>query len=262
MRLLMIIGLGMTLAVTSACQKSGKRRAKFKTGAQSEEKPSARAEAINQMVGDQGKCLKVDKLIAALMTTPDETYLLYTSDSNFFEKGSQEPLLEILTGRNLLKDSDRAYYLSLNAIDDKCEKVSLPNNGTNRPGVYVVINGTNKNKLVLQNTADANEIITYDYNRKNNLTITVQTASSLTCGGKLPLKRTWTLAFAEGLERMNVSKDMMNLFSKNIQLPTEAHRATFTGKVNQTRVHLSYPSFLKMAEAVKAATKENAICPK
>lgn len=262
MRLFMIIGLGMTLAVTSACQKSGKHRAKFKTGTQAEEKASARAEAINNMIGDSSKCLRVDKLIAAMMTTPDETYMLYTSDTNVIEKADQEPFLEILTGKNLIDGSTRAFYLKLEGLDDKCETVSLPNTGGPRAAVFKVLKTSNKNKLNLQNANDPEDLISYEYNRKNHLKITTFT-SSLACGKKIRVQRTWTLAYGEGLERLNVSREMMNLFDRNIQLPTEARRATFdTGKTNQTRVHLSYPTYSIIAGSVKEASKQNALCPK
>lgn len=260
MRLFIIMGLGLTMAVTSACQKGGKRREHFRTGTQ--EKASARAAAINSIVGESAKCLKVDKLIAALMGTPNETYLLYTSDLNFIDKGEQnEPLHEILTGENLLKNSSKSFYLSFNAIDDKCETVAMPDTGSGRPAVFKVLPTSNKNRLNLQNVNDPTERLSYEYNRRNRLKITQYLSGGSKCGkgGAFEVQKTYVLAFGEGMNHIVVSRRMMNLF-KSV-LPAEASRATFeTSRPNVTRVELSYPTYSIMAEAVQKASAKGPIC--
>lgn len=263
MRLFIIMGLGLTMAVTTACQKGGAHRAHIRMGAQAQEKVSARADAINNMLGDSGKCLKVDKLIAAMMATPNETYLFYTADLNFIEKGDNEPLLEVLNGDNLLKNSTKSFYLSFNAIDDKCETVSMNNTGSGRPAVYKVLSSSNKNKLDLQNVNDPTEKLSYEYNRRDHLKITQYLSGGISCGrgGAFEVRKTYVLAYGEGMNHITVSREMMNMFDRKIQLPTEGRRAAFeTTRPNMTRVELSYPTYSVIAERVRLAATQSPIC--
>jgi hypothetical protein len=263
MRLFIIMGLGLTMAVTTACQKGGKHRAHIRMGNQAQEKTSARADAINGMLGDGGKCLKVDKLIAAMMATPNETYLFYTADANFIEKGENEPLLEVLNGKNLLKNSTKSFYLSFNAIDDKCETVSMNNTGSARPAVFKVLATSNKNRLNLQNVNDPTEKLSYEYNRRNRLKITHYLSGGVSCGkgGAFEVKKTYVLAYGEGMNHIVVSREMMNMFDGKIQMPTEARRAAFdTSRPNVTRVEISYPTYSVMAELVGKAAAQGPIC--
>jgi hypothetical protein len=263
MRLFIIMGLGLTMIVTTACQKGGEHRAHIRMGGQGQEKVSARADAINNMLGDSGKCLKVDKLIAAMMSTPNETYLLYTADLNFIEKGESEPLLEVLNGENLLKNSNKSFYLSFNAIGDKCETVSMNNTGSGRPAVFKILSTSNKNTLNLQNVNDPTEKISYEYNRRDHLKITHYLSGGVSCGkgGAFEVKQTYILAYGEAMNHITVSREMMNMFDRKIQLPTEARRAAFdTSRPNMTRVELSYPTYSVIAEKVRQAATQSPIC--
>ena len=263
MRLFIIMGLGLTMAVTTACQKGAKHRAHFRLAGQADEKVSARAEAINNALGNGGDCLKVDRLIKVLTSTESETYLLYTANLNFVEKGDKEPLLEILTGGNLLKNSNKSFYLGFQAIDEKCDTVAMNNTGGAKPAVFKVLKTSNKDRLNLQNVNDPNELLSYEYNRRSHLKITHYLSGGLSCGkGAFQVQKTYILAYGEGMNRITVSREMMNLFDRKVQLPTEARRATFdTTRPNQTRVQLSFPTYSIMAGTVSEAAASAPLCP-
>ncbi len=261
MRLFIIMGLGLTLTVTSACQRDAKRRMSLKRPDQAAAGLSERSKAINQEVGTDN-CLRVDKLIHALTSVPSETVLIYTSNLTMLEQGDDEPLLEVLPAGELLKSSRKSGLFGLTYTDDKCATVALTNAGS-KPLIYKVMKTTGKDVLALQ-SADSLEKIVYQFDRRDTLKITVSRSGGAACGkGARELRNTYVLTYAEGMSSIEVSRSMLALLDRAAALPSDIRRAMMnnTNARVHTKVQVSYPAYLMMQKALNESGFKRPLCP-
>jgi hypothetical protein len=282
MRLFVLVSLCLSFAVTG-CNNGGKKRQSLrKNKAGVDAKASENSQKINKAIEDK-KCLRVDKLVREIMKLKDETVVIYTSDLDLgllsvtadptFEsqvdaktrahallKNDREPILESLRASDLQTRSSIAFLLSISAIDDECKTAAFES--TARATYEIFKKGPGA--LWMRNKADSADLILYQYDRKNKLTITHYTPNTAEYCGKQPrmLKRKYILAREDSTDKLELERGFAELIAANIEEPAEMTAALGKDSAGRmsAKVVLKYSVLRGVQQILQAETFQQPAC--
>ena len=287
-RLFVLSALCLAFAVT-ACNNGGKKRVAIRRGSpgQADANASEKTRNLNKAIEDKS-CLRVDRLLSEIVKLKDETVVIYTSDldlglvsgagrgadprfesqvdaktrANALLKNDREPILEAVRAQEIQSNSNIAFLLSLSALDDKCDNAVF--SGPPRATFEVFKKGPGA--LWLLNKNDPSELIFYQYNRKDKLTITHYTPVTEKFCNAQPrmLKRKYILAREEATDKLELERGFAQMIADNISAPSEMTQILgkdTNGRTGGGSVTLKYSVVKAVQDILKSDKFQRPACP-
>jgi hypothetical protein len=281
-RLIVVIALSLSFVVT-ACGGSGKKRVSLKKNRPDfNGKASEKTKGLNAALTD-ASCLRVDKLIKAMMQLKDENVLVYTADANVgnfetaalrdvrflgeadvkiraasvIKKGGLSPLVEFQPASELQKGSIKA-LMSLGDIDTKCEIASVP--GVTDTPNFNIVKKTGE-ELWMKNIINPNVVLRYQYNRVDKLTISEFRPKRGLCGRSEGLEMTKYVVAREGaMKKVDLDRGYAEALASVIDAPAPMTQALAQASSARS-ITLTPEVMATVRELLNSDTAKTAACP-
>lgn len=287
-RLFALSALCLAFAVT-ACNNGGKKRVTIhrdKPG-QGDANASEKTRNLNKAIEDK-KCLRVDKLLSEIVKLKDDTVVIYTSDLDLglvggagpgadpsFEsqvdakvrahavlKNDREPILEALRARDIQSGSHISFLLLLSAIDEKCETAAF---GGPAPATFEIFK-KGPGALWMRNKKDPSELLFYQYNRRDKLSITHYTPiTEKFCTAQPRMsKRKYIVAREEAADKLELDRGFAQMIADNIDEPAEMTQALGkdgSGRTGGGTVTLRFSVVKAVQDILKDDKFQRPVCP-
>ena len=281
-RLIVVTALSLSFAVT-ACGGSGKKRVSLKKNRPDlNNKGSEKTKGLNAVLTDP-KCLRVDKLIMAMVKLKDENVLVYTADANVgnfetvaltdvnflsetdvkiraasvIKKGDIDPIVESQAATNLQRGSIKT-LMSLTSIDVDCKTASVV--GVTDTPNFDIVKKTSE-ELWMKNRINPNFVLRYQYNRVDKLTITEFRPKIGLCGRPAGLEMTkYVVAREAAMSKVELDREYAQALASVIEAPDSLTKALAAAPSAKT-ITLAPEVLATVRELLNSDTAKTAACP-